>query len=185
MTVTRRVPYSSTSELDSEWDDIPELKPFSEESKDESEDDLDLDVEDLFEKGNPNEDMEDEDMPGLVTASDTEDEDMPGLFAASDSEDEDMPDLVAVSDSEDEDMPDLVAVSDSKDEEDPDERMPQPKASSSREREPEAPGKCPTSMDTSENEPQVLCDRIQEVLTKCQPFPGDGDPVDPRYTPRD
>ena len=144
---------SSTSELDSEWDDIPELKPFSEESEDESEDDSD--EEDFFEKGNPNEDWGD--MPGLVAASDSEDEDMPGL----------------------------VAVSDSKDEEDPDERMPQPKASSSREREPEAPGKCPTSRDTSENEPKVLCDRIQEVLTRCQPFPGDGDPVDPRYTPGD
>jgi hypothetical protein len=87
-------------------------------------------------------------------------DDLPGLDPLSDSEDEgdDMPGLEVPSDSEDED--DDMPVSDSEDED-------------------ENPlGDWPMTVSIDD---ETIIEQIKCVLTRCQPFPGDGVPVDMSY----
>jgi hypothetical protein len=118
---------------------------------------------------------DDEDMPGLDPVSDSEDEDSEDEDSDNGESSEDIPGLTPVSDSEDdspesgnpeEGYPDLISVSDS----DVDERDGYLEFEDSSE-----------EYFVDEESGDVIAERLAEVLTGCQPFPGDGPPMDPRY----
>jgi hypothetical protein len=82
------------------------------------------------------------------------------------------------------DLPALIPLSDSEDENDDDEEQSDDDI--------DVPDKEVESMDEegSMEYPAIIVgdnifQRVINVLTKCQPFPGDGAPVDPRYSPGD
>ena len=155
---------SSASDLDSEWDDLPELEVLSVSDDEEFRNTLlERDQEDFDYSPDADQDSDDEDgMPALELLSDDED-DLPALELLSEDED-DMPALELLSDDED-DMPMLDLISE--DEED----------------EPEIPTPPVEPLRSEVGKADTLANRILTVLTQCEPFPGDGQPVDPSYSP--
>jgi hypothetical protein len=82
------------------------------------------------------------------------------------------------------DLPELQDITDDEDEEDSDEEDKVPSSKSRTFEEMlEEPESKTSAKDDVESVP--LTEQIQMVLTKCQPFPGDGEPVDPTYCPGD
>jgi hypothetical protein len=102
------------------------------------------------------------------------------------SGDDDLPDLIPLSDSEDEgedndDLPDLIPLSDSEDEDEDDESDAASLSDlqSIFDSDEETGDESDDLVFDSQPSTEAVCQRVQDVLTSCQPFPGDGIPIDP------
>jgi hypothetical protein len=133
---------------ESEWDNVPELRPVV----DSSDEELASDSEDYFEVGTVEESNYD-DMPGLEIQSDSDDSD--------ESVCDDIPRLDPLSDSDDSDAEGVNSASASQ------------SFLENLEHELRESQKGQTE--------KALTEQIQRVLTQCQPFPRDEEPVDPSY----
>jgi hypothetical protein len=103
-------------------------------------------------------------------ATDPDSDDVPELQPVSDSSDEE--DMIEDQKSDDDDLPGLDPVSDS-DEEDLREGTLEEVLEKLRK----------SSANDEQKSHDPLVQRVQQVLTQCGPFPGDGEPVDPTYRP--
>jgi hypothetical protein len=95
-------------------------------------------------------------------------------------------DEVSESDETDEDMPDLVPVSGDTANFDDNDDNPRPEFENELQENIVSDDSESSTDNVPDNAPMMtLAERLNEVLHRCQPFPGDGPPADPRYRKED